>query len=217
MTVKTLVKKLHLYRLYNPLYFPIRLLFLKHGGLKEEGWFKSVLFRNSINGNGDSVPWYNYSAIHFINSRLKKTFRVFEYGAGNSTLWLSDKVKEVFSVEHSEEWVELLKKRQLPQNVTIIKKTDSTDYANEIKFHGNFDIVIIDGRWRDQCFTVCSEAIKPETVIIWDNSDREEYTEKKPMLKKLGFKELVFKGVAPATYLFTTTSILYKKENCFGI
>ncbi len=44
--------------------------------------------------------------------------RVFEYGAGYSTLYFADRVETIVSIEHAETWVETLK-TAMPDNVVL--------------------------------------------------------------------------------------------------
>src|SRR6266496_5790869 len=49
------------------------------------------------------VPWWTYRAIDVVDAWLSARphpIRVFEYGAGASTLWLAQRADEVHSVEH---------------------------------------------------------------------------------------------------------------------
>jgi hypothetical protein len=62
----------------------------------------------------DRRPWITFAAIRFLEKNLKKHMRVYEYGAGGSTVFFAERVKEVISVEHDPVWrdqvVEALKK-----------------------------------------------------------------------------------------------------------
>ena len=73
-------------------------------GLLEDGWFESFNTKRSINKIGNPIPWCTYSFIKFIEPRLKKDFKVFEYGSGNSTLWYAKRVAEITSVENDFGW-----------------------------------------------------------------------------------------------------------------
>ena len=57
--------------------------------------------RNSIK---DKYLWLTFGAIEFIEKIVKPNMTVFEYGSGGSTLFWSQKVEKVFSVEHNKEW-----------------------------------------------------------------------------------------------------------------
>jgi hypothetical protein len=54
----------------------------------------------------------------FLQERLKKDMRVFEYGSGFSTLWLASRVRSVVSIETEEVWYRNLKSK-LPSNVQL--------------------------------------------------------------------------------------------------
>jgi hypothetical protein len=52
----------------------------------------------------DHGPWLTFGAIHFLESRLDRRARVFEYGSGGSTIFLASRARQVFSVEHDRNW-----------------------------------------------------------------------------------------------------------------
>lgn len=86
--------------------------------LKPSGWVRSQVEDAPLNASGESLPWFTYGAIEFLNQVVKPTDCVFEYGAGFSTLWWQDKVNRVYSVEHDQAWCERLRKKLQP-NVSL--------------------------------------------------------------------------------------------------
>jgi predicted O-methyltransferase YrrM len=52
----------------------------------------------------DFVPWMNFNVISFLNKYLSKEMTVFEWGSGSSTLFLSQRVYKVITIEHDKEW-----------------------------------------------------------------------------------------------------------------
>ncbi len=76
------------------------------GYLKEIGWINSFNYKMPIDLNSNPLPWVTYGFIDFIEERLNKKMRIFEYGTGNSTIWYADKVQTVTSVEHDKAWFE---------------------------------------------------------------------------------------------------------------
>ena len=50
-------------------------------------------------------PWFTFSAISYLQEILKRETKVFEYGAGNSTLFFNNNVDECYSVDHNYSWV----------------------------------------------------------------------------------------------------------------
>lgn len=193
-------------------------LFLQ-SGIKDIGWVNSYHSKKSIDSNGKPIPWNTYSYIYFIQARLKKEFNIFEYGSGNSTIWYSQKVHNVYSLENDKIWYEILKNK-IPSNVKLFyrKLDDEGNYAKEISTHKlKFDIVIIDGRQRNLCCFYATQNLKADGVIVFDNSDLKEYNEGIQFLITNGFRKIDFFGLSPITSHNNITSVFYKPNNCLGI
>jgi hypothetical protein len=52
----------------------------------------------------DEQPWITFEAISFLKGIISDNMKVFEYGAGGSTLFFAKRAKEVISIEHDEVW-----------------------------------------------------------------------------------------------------------------
>ena len=63
--------------------------FQKAGFFLWSGWIQSWNLKRPQNQDGEPQPWFTYGANRFIEARLKNDFSVFEYGSGNSTLFLA--------------------------------------------------------------------------------------------------------------------------------
>ncbi|MDR3508354.1 MAG: hypothetical protein P4L64_10700 [Caulobacteraceae bacterium] len=83
-----------------------RILKLGNKYLLEQGWYNPIPKDNS----GEYIPWFTYPATAFLRDVINKKTKVFEYGAGYSTLFFNNNVDEVFSVEHDQKWVDALLK-----------------------------------------------------------------------------------------------------------
>ena len=70
--------------------------------LWRSGWIKSYQEKRPVNLDGEAQPWLSLPFNKFLDPRLKSTMSVFEYGAGNSSIYLSLKGLKVWSVEHDE-------------------------------------------------------------------------------------------------------------------
>lgn len=186
--------------------------------LKEDGWFNSFYKKESVDKNNNPIPWYSYSFIKFLQPRLKKEFKVFEYGSGNSTLWFSRYVKSVKAVEHDNNWYEKVKTK-LPANAELVyKEVENKNYAKEVSTSGSkYDIIIIDGVDRNNCVYESINSLPQNGVLIFDNSEREEYKESVEYLFSKGFKKVDFWGMCPVTPINTCTSVFYKDGNCLEI
>lgn len=92
-------------------------------GLSDSGWTASNRRQQSVDGSGLPLPWITYSAIHFLESRVRPAMRAFEYGAGNSTKWWAKRAAQVVACEHDPGWVGQL--ADLPSSVGLITRGGS--------------------------------------------------------------------------------------------
>ena len=118
----------------------------------------------------------------FLISYLKPHHRMFEYGAGYSTLELPRYVKSYHSVEHNWEWYLKLIKEGLPNNVMLRFMPNNlpwhtvdgsleefSDYISVAKYFAPYDVIFIDGRARVECsrFIVEHDLLTEDGVIFW--------------------------------------------------
>jgi precorrin-6B methylase 2 len=191
----------------------------KSGPLFEDGWFRSVREKSSVDATGDPIPWFTYPAIDFLKKRVHRDMSIFEFGCGYGTIWWANRVKEVISVEHVNNWHDKIAEK-IPKNVKLfhIQLEPNGDYSKKIKeFENQFDIVVIDGRDRVNCAINSIHALKKDGVFIWDNSDRKEYTTGYRFLYEQGFSKIEFVGFVPIYNIKSETGIFYRKANCLGI
>jgi hypothetical protein len=196
-------------------YFSLR----RSGLLKDTGWFKSFKAMEPIDKDGNPIPWMTYSAMSFLEKRINGNMSVFEYGCGNSTLWWARRVKKVVSCEHDRTWYEKIKEL-IPVNVALyhIDLEYGGAYSKKVsEYSETFDIIVIDGRDRINCGRNSLTAIKKNGVIIWDDSERDDYAEGYDHLLNHGYKRIDFEGIAPVRVDKKCTAIFYKTENCLGI
>ncbi|MFM8005058.1 MAG: hypothetical protein ACKO86_08950, partial [Dolichospermum sp.] len=76
--------------------------------LQTSGWLNSLYSGKPINEEAKPIPWYT-PAIEFIENKIDSNFRVFEYGSGNSSLWWSERVSQVISIESDTNWFGYIK------------------------------------------------------------------------------------------------------------
>lgn len=181
--------------------------------LDSSGWLESLKQGKPVNKEGKPIPWYTYPAIEFIEDKLSQDFVVFEYGAGNSTLWLAERVRSVVSVESDPNWFNTIRS-QMPQNVEINLIQDPETYAKKIEEYPEkyFDLIIVDGINRNQCAKQAISKLKYTGFIIFDNTDNWEYNEGNLSLLEAGFKQIDFYGLLPSYTYKNCTSIFYKDE-----
>jgi precorrin-6B methylase 2 len=187
--------------------------------LKEIGWFRSYYLKMPVDRFDKPIPWLTYPFIHFIEPRLKKTFNVFEFGSGNSSIWFAKRVNQIVSVEHDKSWFNNISKK-VPENVTLLHREleINGEYSKVIcESKMKFDIIIIDGRDRLNCVKNSLSALSGSGVIIFDNSNVECYLDALSHLEELNFKRIDFFGMHSITCHTGCTSIFYKEDNCLKI
>lgn len=189
------------------------------GYLNEVGWFESFKSLQSIDKNKNSIPWFSYPFIDFLTPRLAKNISVFEFGSGNSTLFLAAKVKDVISVEHNKEWYQTVNRTKLSNVKLVLTKSDSVsnylEYFNSLTEKVN--IIIVDGLHRNECLINSINKLSENGVVILDDSERPEYKTGIDYILGNGFKSLDFWGIAPTVLFKKCTTLFYKSNNCLQV
>ena len=209
--IKAVLNRIDIFSIYR---------LLRHTSpLQTDGWFRSFRDNAPVDGEGKPTPWIAYPATEFIKNRVKSDMSVFEYGCGGSTLWWASRVKEVTACEHDEEWFKKTK-NMLPTNVVLhhVPLEYGGEYAGKVaETPEKFDIVFIDGRDRVNCAINAVKGLKPDGIIIFDDSNRAEYAAGYDFLFQNGFRKIEFVGMYPLGIIKTETAIFYRKENVFNI
>jgi hypothetical protein len=191
---------------------------LWNGYLTEVGWTETVLSQIPQDRDGQPLPWFTYASIALLEQRTPASARVFEYGAGQSTLWWSSRVAHVVSVEHDRGWYDDLRAK-VPGNVDL-RYCDVGDdaYPRMLPSTGErFEIVVIDGRRRVECADSALSCLTDDGVVVWDNAEREEYQVGLDALVEQGMRRLDLVGLGPINPYGWTTSVLYRDGNCLGL
>jgi len=205
--------------LINPARIKTLLSFGLKGYLSEIGWFKSFETKSPIGRNSEPIPWVTYSFIDFIADRIQKDHTVFEFGSGNSTFYYAQRAQKVISVEHDKAWYEKVSATK-PQNSEMIfcELEEGGAYSKmPVQIGLKFDIIIVDGRDRENCCYNSVSALSDEGVVILDDTECEMYAAAISFFKQQGFRELSFSGISPGLFYRKSTSVFYKDNNCLGI
>lgn len=158
-----------------------------------------------VAADGSPLPWYTYPAIEYCNQLDASDLNIFEYGSGNSSLYWAHKGANVWCVEDDTAWYETMRGKS-GQLRGISLKTTSAAYASAIAERGQqFDIVIIDGVWRNECAVEALAHIRSEGLIILDNSDW--YKDVAQFLRAHAFFQIDFNGFGPVNNYCWTTSV----------
>lgn len=177
------------------------------GELNSEGWARSLAAAQPVDRDGQPLPWWTYSSIYWLTVSLSGADSVFEYGSGYSTLWLAGRVKSVQSVEHDRSWAEKVRER-LPSNATVLLAEGDAEYVDAIRDASPVpDVVVVDGIRRPDCLELAGQFVRPDGLIILDDSDRGEYHASAEGLVHAGFGRVDFWGPRPASAVLSVTSV----------
>jgi hypothetical protein len=189
------------------------------GPIKDAGWFGSFRRKESIDNNGQPIPWFTYPAIDFLAKYDFSDCKIFEWGAGSSTKWWAKNASSVIACEHDVDWYRNVKNEEL-KNVQImhVNLNDRARYENILdEISEKFDVIVIDGRRRVECAKSAAAYLSKRGVIIFDNSDRERYDEGLVFLRENGFRQIPFSGLVPGVCSKNETSIFYRDGNIFKL
>lgn len=174
------------------------------------GQWRSVKERMAVDANGTPIPWYTYPAIEYLTSFDFKDCNVFEFGAGNSSLYWAGRARSVCSVEDNQEWFEVVSHRK-QDNQIVLHRADETGYVGSLPEQGKlFEIIVIDGNWRKGCVVEAISCLKDGGMIVLDNSDRMIEKECGRLLREQGFIQMDFSGFGPINGYCWSTSIFMK-------
>lgn len=178
--------------------------------VERQGYGKTRQSKTPVSADGAPIPWYTYPAIEYFDQLDARGLRIFEYGSGNSSLFWARKGANVWSVEHDSAWFEkmVLKSACLRQ---IVLRGSPEDYANAIAaVGGEFDLIIIDGVWRNECAAAALPYLRKGGCIILDNSDW--YSDVAAYLRGRGLFQVDFNGFGPINEYCWTTSLFLPAE-----
>lgn len=145
-------------------------------------------------------PWFTFTAIDFIKEKLKNDLKILEWGCGSSSLWFAKNQCEVTSIEHNEDWANIVKGNKSKKiNVIVSKKKNDYVYP-DINF-SEINVFVIDGIYRNECASYLVKLIKSNqilagTIIIFDDTSRLEYQKSIQLLTKFCEEVFHFTGIS---------------------
>jgi predicted O-methyltransferase YrrM len=144
-----------------------------------------IIYGRAALKNGE--PWIVPESLDFVKDIVKKTWHVFEWGSGGSTVFWSRTCKDVITVESNENWVvrttRMMESFDCPDNWTLrfIERDDDygnrpfDKYADAILKHKDesFHLIFVDGEAtsRERCIDNSIAKLRPGGYIVLDNSN----------------------------------------------
>ena len=179
------------------------------------------------------APWLSPTSILFFTKYLEKDMVGAEFGSGSSTLFFAPRISKLYSVEHNEEWYNLINEKLKGLNSSnvdyrFVLQNDKADFVddvfdleekrdfeirrdyvnyfralNDIQDH-SLDFAIVDGRARTECCHEILPKIKKGGILILDNSERKRYELVFEQLKDYEMYETT-NGLTNTTFWFIPT------------
>lgn len=174
------------------------------------GQWRSIKERSAVDTNGTAIPWYTYPAIEYLSSFDFKNCDVFEFGAGNSSLYWADRARSVCSVEDNLEWFKVVYQKR-KENQIVIYRANEIGYINSLSEQSKlFEIIVVDGNWRKGCIVEAIKFLNDNGMIVLDNSDRAIEKECGRLLREQGLIEMDFSGFGPINSYCWSTSVFLR-------
>jgi predicted O-methyltransferase YrrM len=146
--------------------------------------------RRKLLGKYSVLPWWPFNVIDTISNLIKPDWKVVEFGSGMSTIWLSQKVQAVVSIEDNNHWHAAISEEIARRGIMNVdyRKKSLHNYHDLSEFPDNyFDFAIIDGAVRWKCAQSSLSKVKDGGIIYLDNSDADKDLEyySDPAIRKL--------------------------------
>lgn len=175
----------------------------------------------AISKSGEPIPWYTYPSIDFLKSRLYEDRMILEFGGGQSSLWWAKRAKGVVTLEGDREWHDKIR-QNMPDNVELhyVSMENSSVNVSQVngvlksKAYSQYDVIIIDGLYREEMIQIAIGLMTDDGMIICDNAESYGFYEG---FKETGLSRVDFVGNAPGIVLPHCTSIYFKPSTfAFG-
>lgn len=173
--------------------------------VRDLGFARSAELGQPVDRDGNPVPMYSYSLIEYLAGLDLSSKSVFEFGAGNSTLFWAERAKQVRAAESDAEWVQKLNAAKARHcSVDLVERGAMPGHFRGLETR--FDIIVVDcAENRFECCRLAREHLNPGGFIILDNSDW--YPNSAKLLRASDLIQIDFHGLRPCHHYACTTSM----------
>lgn len=158
-----------------------------------------------------ALPWFTFGALDWLLENIPENACVFEWGSGGSTLFLATRTAHLTSVEDDEVWYKRVSDEIAARELRVksYRLLQGMEYVQAIRSFADksFDVICIDGSNRNDCVREAMSKLKPNGILVLDNSERPEYADGMKLLQN--WKRLDFQGPGMYnTYTWRTSVFL---------
>lgn len=118
----------------------------------------------TLDDTGMMMPWYTRPCLAWLETLDFKDRKVFEFGCGESTKWFKSRGAITYGVDDLSKW--------LPKTHGYTLADNAADYLRAIDWKIVYDIIIIDGLYRDECTAAALAHLKQGGYLIADNFEQ---------------------------------------------
>ena len=130
-------------------------------------------FSRKLLHNRPERPWISYDAASAIARHINESARVLEFGSGMSTAWYAARAGHVLSIERDAEWFAEVSRRLASRTNAELRLCETREAYLDLEDGQLFDLIMIDGAWRDDCARLATKHLAPDGVIYCDNTDKQ--------------------------------------------
>ena len=175
---------------------------------KGQGHATSRRTQTCVDAAGQPIPWFTYPAIEYLRQFDLRDRRVFEWGSGNSSLFLAQRTKEVRSIEHDRAWAERATEKLSNLRVEWVPPDA---YAEAIDRDDSiYDLIVVDAVERPRCAAAALKHLAPGGLVILDNADW--FPNSAKTLREAGLLQVDMHGFGPINDYTWTTSFFFSRD-----
>jgi len=175
------------------------------------------------------LPWWTFESARLVERflALHPGAKVFEYGAGASTLWLAQRAAQVRFVEHDPEWMRVFQPHlagfsQVEGRLVTPQPSAAPQYPSGRKGYAGQDfqeyvatitatpdryqVMVIDGRARVACLDQALSQLNAPGLIVFDNAGRRRY---RAALQQIALPTLPTWGLTPCLPYPESTLLIF--------
>lgn len=112
-------------------------------------------------------PWYTSGCLNWLADQDLESKLVFEFGVGESTFWYRQRGAITLGVDSDSDWAYRTQCWHCKKINDYITSIDNI--VNYVNVGVLFDLVIIDGDYRDECTEIALDNLKSGGYLIIDN------------------------------------------------
>lgn len=163
---------------------------------------------------GNWIPLFTYPCVEYLRQFDLHDKRVFEWGAGASTLYWMQRARSVTSVENNRQWFDAMSRLKNDKVSLLLEEGDGFPFRIRHE-SGAFDVIVIDSYgYRYDCAVEAVRKLAPGGMAILDNADW--HPDSARVLRASGLLQVDFAGFKVTESHASTTSVFLKRDFNFA-